>query len=74
LTPLNGATLLGTCKPEYNRGREKAAISEVRIDGLDPDSEICMKTIHFRFSKIFITREIRSDDKEIAIDVVTRDK
>ena len=74
LTPLNGATLLSVCKPEFGRGREKAAISEVRIDGLDPDSEICMKTIHFRFSKIFITREVRSEDKGIEIDVVTRDK
>jgi len=74
LTPFNGAALLKTCKPEYGRSRSSSQITEVRVDGLDPNSQICMRSIHGRFSKIFLTRMVQPDDQRIAAYVVTLDK
>jgi hypothetical protein len=74
LTPLHGAALLSSCRPEYGRRRSKTQVAEVRVDGLDPNSQICMRSIRGRFSKIFLTGVVRSDDQQITAYIVTLDK
>lgn len=74
LSSLNGAVLLNQCKAPYGRGRQKAEAPPLRVDGLDEDTEVCMKTRRGRFSKIYLTKEVKSGDQQVPVYLVTRDK
>jgi hypothetical protein len=74
LNSIKGAVLLNQCKAPYGRGRQKAEAPPLRVDGLDKDTEVCMKTRRGRFSKIYLTKEVKSGDQQVLVYLVTRDK
>jgi hypothetical protein len=74
LSPLNGAKLFNVCVVLPGEGLKRREITSLRVDGLGQNSEICMKTIHHRYSKIFLTREVQPGDLQIMVYVVTRDR
>lgn len=72
LTLLNKAKTSKACGNEFGQGGAQDKKSPLRIDGLGPGSEICIRTHHGRLSKMFLTREVQSSDKTIDIYIVTR--
>ncbi len=72
LSPVNKAGNSKICGKDFGQDGAQGKKSALRIDGLGPGSEICIKTNHGRFSKIFLTREVQPGDKKIEFDIVTR--
>jgi hypothetical protein len=74
LASLNRAKLLNVCVVLPGDSRKQREIPSIRVDGLSKNSEICMKTIRGRFSKLFFTRDVQPGDNQITVHVVTREK
>jgi hypothetical protein len=72
LTPVNKAGNSKVCGKDFGQGGAQDKKSSLRIDGLGPGSEICIRTNRDRFSKIFLPREVQPSDKNIDVYIVTR--
>lgn len=73
LNSLNGTAILSECRPVYGRRRIKNQLMQFRVDGLDPDTEICLKTKRGRFSKLYLTTEVVAGDHQLIVYIVTRE-
>ncbi len=73
-TLLNKATIVESCKAAARRGKTVNKVESVRIDGLGPGTEICMRTNHGDFAKLFVEQLIEPGSEQIALQVVTRAK
>ena len=72
LEPRNGARL---AEPNSTEADCRGAVfldRRIRIDGLGPGSDLCLRSNEGRISHIFFTGEVQPDSKQIAIYYVTR--
>lgn len=74
LAPLSKAKIVASCKIDARRSKKSTDMDSVRIDGLGPGSEVCIRTNHGDFSKIFVEQLIEPGSEQIAVQVVTRDR
>lgn len=72
LEPRNGARL---AMPDSTEGECRIAVfleRRVRIDGLGPGSDLCIRSNKGRYSHVFFTSEVQPDSRQITIHYVTR--
>jgi hypothetical protein len=74
LTPLNKAEFSRACGKYFGDSGTQNKKSPLRIDGFGGSNEICVKTNRARYARLFVTREVLSDDKHITIYLVTRER
>jgi hypothetical protein len=72
LEPRNGARLAEPNSGDANCGGAVLLTHRVRVDGLGPGSDLCLRGNSGRYSHIFFNGEVQPDSKEIVIYHVTR--
>jgi hypothetical protein len=72
LKPLNGARISQLGEADSNCGHARYQREAVRIDGLGPGSDLCVRTNGGARSQIFITGEVQPGSEELRLYFVTR--
>jgi hypothetical protein len=72
LSPLNGATVSTPNPPRVDCGDANLGNADVRIDGLGPGDDLCVRTHDGRLSHVFLVDDVERTSLQISLYHVTR--